>query len=602
MKPTSAHSPESVAVDACPSKYGRSNTTNLSSKSTDTRNLFLPNGQRLTVLPVFGGFFFKSNDISLHSNVFPAGWTVILQTEYARSEDSSDESDEEIRGRQEKRTRHIFPYRQPTLQQDYLFISSISNPSSNDFQAPTSHVRQTAMMLWASLYWYFHQKEPSRLMCDEASKSTPESGKPQGEWRINIKSEGVLRGRGLVQKLERMGLVMSEDSSVGVKLSDNAIQDPVNLFTSRRAFWQLPMKLFIFTLSGPASIFVGSPYGSRPGSPVWGDHKNSTSTNRDSGELYFRHPSPGIISPFITGPSTNNEVHFLNYYPPAPLQYVITDGVRHPLRPKPPSQGEVFYSRYIPSVGQYLTFRTASLSEKPVTTNGPTSQASSHVFTPSHHANNSLPALSPLSSTHPHLNHVPFTLSGHFSNFSLDGSSLTPHVENTHPTKLTDLQLLHNWMNIPRVAKFWGCDGPISKQEAFLRKSLESRHSFPVIGLWDEKPFGYFEIYWAKEDILGRNIGDGSLGDWDRGFHVLVGENEFRGKNRVQCWLTALAHWAFTDDIRTGCTVLEPRIDNVKFISHLQDSGFLKEREVTFPHKQSALMKLRRDNFEAPVI
>jgi hypothetical protein len=39
-----------------------------------------------------------------------------------------------------------------------------------------------------------------------------------------------------------------------------------------------------------------------------------------------------------------------------------------------------------------------------------------------------------------------------------------------------------------------------------------------------------------------------------------------------------------------------------RFISTLNDAGFLTEGEVTFPHKQSAFVKLRRENFEAPAL
>jgi hypothetical protein len=164
---------------------------------------------------------------------------------------------------------------------------------------------------------------------------------------------------------------------------------------------------------------------------------------------------------------------------------------------------------------------------------------------------------------------------------------------------MTDLQLLNKWMNIDRVSKFWGCSGPQAVQEKFLQTNLTSKHSFPAIGLWDGKPFGYFEIYWVKEDILGRHLGN-EAGDYDRGVHVLVGEDEFRGKHRVKCWITGLAHWAFVQDYRTNAVVLEPRVDNERFISTLIETGFLKEGEVTLPHKQSAFVKLRRENFEAP--
>jgi N5-hydroxyornithine acetyltransferase len=38
----------------------------------------------------------------------------------------------------------------------------------------------------------------------------------------------------------------------------------------------------------------------------------------------------------------------------------------------------------------------------------------------------------------------------------------------------------------------------------------------------------------------------------------------------------------------------------LRFISTLNETGFLKEGEIAFPHKQSAFMKLRRDYFESP--
>jgi len=165
--------------------------------------------------------------------------------------------------------------------------------------------------------------------------------------------------------------------------------------------------------------------------------------------------------------------------------------------------------------------------------------------------------------------------------------------------QMTDVQLLHKWMNIDRVAKFWGCAGPESTQTEFLRANLCSNNSFPVIGMWDGKPFGYFEIYWVKEDILGKHLGD-RAGDFDRGAHVLVGEDEFRGKHRVKVWITSLAQWAFGADYRTNAVVLEPRVDNTRFISTLNEAGFLNQGEITFPHKQSAFVKLTRDSFEAP--
>ena len=101
-------------------------------------------------------------------------------------------------------------------------------------------------------------------------------------------------------------------------------------------------------------------------------------------------------------------------------------------------------------------------------------------------------------------------------------------------------------------------------QKEFLKASLSSRHSFPAIGCWDGKPFGYFEIYWVKEDKLGPYVDGGGAGDWDRGIHVLVGEQEYRGSLRVKVWLSALVHYCWLADQRTNRVLAEPRIDNGK--------------------------------------
>lgn len=39
-----------------------------------------------------------------------------------------------------------------------------------------------------------------------------------------------------------------------------------------------------------------------------------------------------------------------------------------------------------------------------------------------------------------------------------------------------------------------------------------------------------------------------------------------------------------------------------RFISYLQEAGFHKEKEITFPHKQAALMKITREAWDAPTL
>ncbi|KAL6831790.1 acyl-CoA N-acyltransferase [Trichoderma camerunense] len=518
--------------------------------------LHLPDGQTFTVTPVFAGLGFKSHEMNMHPNAFPIGWNVVLHTEeevespFAAENDAEDLPASDPSRPPSRKTR-VHPFIRPTLQNDTLFISSISNPSNSDFKPAASPTRQIAMMMWVTLYWYFHQPQPRPQLHTEAAKDTPDNAKPNGEWRINIKREGVLRGRNLIPKLERMGLIAASDTSCGTGLDDSG-DEWARMYVSRRMFWQIPGHLFLFTLQPTQkanSSVPGSPVNSRPSSPVRGESSFSHYLSIDGltrldsdlpgGPMPTSVPqTPAVpIGPFY---STS---HLPTYFPPPPLQYTFSDGVRHPVRPKPHRMGEIFYSRYVPSVGKYLSFRVASTSTKPV------------------------PYLGPVGS----------------SNNS---------QEHAHLSGMTDIELLKMWMAKPRVSEFWGEYKP-----GFLEGVLKLRHSFPVIASWDGIPFGYFEIYWVKEDILGRHLAN-VAGDFDRGIHVFVGEEWARG--RVPQWLTSLVHWCFIADNRTMSVCLEPRVDNDRMLRHLDEAGFGKERQISFPHKQSWYVRLWRDTWEGP--
>jgi hypothetical protein len=469
----------------------------------------LPNCTNVNVTPIFGGLSFKVDLGSSSHSAFPPGWTIIINSEdELNAEQQQDQEPYQI----DDTPRHIHRYKRPTLTGDHIFISSISNPSENEYKKAVSPTRQIAMMLWTTLYWYFHQPEPNLHVTNASSKNTADAGKPKGDWRIYINREGIFKGKVVLPKLERMGLVASEDSTVGCAQEENAPEGWTRMFVSRRTFWQLDPRIYLFTLSPLAqSPFPsGSPYPSRPSSParLVGAEK----------EQQMDQVSPSLWSPTAPGPFHSSS-HLPTYYPPPPAQYVFTNNVRHPIRPKPPRQGEVFYTRYIPSLGQYLSFRVASCSSKPRRHRGPVSGQSSRDI-----------------------------LASAMGTASLDAKS--------------DPEYLYKWMNDPRVSHFWGEAGDLSHQEEFLRKGLKSKNSFPVIGCWDGKPFGYFELYWVKEDNLGKHVP--IVSDYDRGFHCLVGEQEFRGAHRVKAWLSALVHYCWLADNRTERVMLEPRVDNEK--------------------------------------
>lgn len=519
---------------------------------------YLPNGQTFTVTPVFGGVTFKSNDMNLHHSALPPGWTVIIQTN--KNPLYSVEHGPDMKSAPDDAP-NFTRFTTPTLRDDSLYISYIVNPPSSDFKPASSPSRLIAMMLWTTLLWYFHEPEPDLHRSTSASAKTPLSGKPKGNWRVYIRREGIFKGRNILPKLERMGLIASEDSSViGPELAGTRDSSTLTtMFVSRQSFWQIDPRIFLFTLTPkgmPPSPSL-SPFPSRAVSP---SPSSSREGFRSTDNAHIHSGDHGSFDAFA-GPFWSGS-HLPTFYPPPPTQYIFTNGVRHPIRPKPPHQGETFYIRYIPSVQQYLSFRTAYLPQ---------------------------PSSAPISTT-------ATATSGH------SHSTSTSSIEFRQPTPvLSDIEMLHKWMNDPCASAAWGVTGEPSVQEQFLRDNLASRHSFPVIGCWDGKPFGYFEIYWVKEDSLGQLLG-GNVEDYDRGIRLLVGEQEFRGSHRVTIWLSALVHYCWLADMRTRTVLLEPRVDNEKMINYFQQSGFYKEGEASFPHKQSAVMKIKREFWEAPAL
>lgn len=157
-----------------------------------------------------------------------------------------------------------------------------------------------------------------------------------------------------------------------------------------------------------------------------------------------------------------------------------------------------------------------------------------------------------------------------------------------------DLHLLHRWMNDPRVDAFWNEAGELDKHRAYLSKILADPHMLPLIGCFGGVPFGYFEVYWAKENRIAPFY---DASDYDRGWHVVVGEDAYRGRNYITAWLPSLMHYMFLDDSRTQRVVGEPAAAHAQQIRNLELAGFAKMKNFDFPHKRATLVMLLRERF-----
>jgi hypothetical protein len=157
-----------------------------------------------------------------------------------------------------------------------------------------------------------------------------------------------------------------------------------------------------------------------------------------------------------------------------------------------------------------------------------------------------------------------------------------------------DADVFSAWMNLDRVAHFWDQRGTRTEHAAYLAERRADPHMHPMIGYFDDKPFGYFEFYWAQEDRLGPFY---DAGDFDRGLHLLIGDPQFQSAGKLRAWWSGVLHYMFIDEPRTQRLVGEPRVDHVRHIAYMHRMGFYTFKEFDFPHKRAALTVIEREKF-----
>ncbi|MBE7248378.1 MAG: acetyltransferase, partial [Actinomycetospora chiangmaiensis] len=138
-------------------------------------------------------------------------------------------------------------------------------------------------------------------------------------------------------------------------------------------------------------------------------------------------------------------------------------------------------------------------------------------------------------------------------------------------TEPGDVALFSSWMNDPRVAAVWQEAGTLDAHAAYIAKLRADPATLPLLGCLDGMPFGYFELYWARESRVGPLYESGA---YDRGWHVAIGDAAVRGRPYLSAWLPSLMHYLFLDEPRTQRIVGEPRADHAQQIRNLHASGF----------------------------
>lgn len=178
-------------------------------------------------------------------------------------------------------------------------------------------------------------------------------------------------------------------------------------------------------------------------------------------------------------------------------------------------------------------------------------------------------------------------------------SSKLKHIDKTLSIRIIDrkidLDIFHQWHNQKRVSYFWELDKSKIELYDYLSKGLNDPHQMPVILSFDDEPVGYFEIYWTKEDRLGPYY---AADDFDRGFHLLVGNMRYLGKENTDAILRHVCRYIFESEPKTQSIMGEPRHDNTKLLKYLESfKAWTKIKEFNFPHKRAVLLRCDRTLF-----
>lgn len=151
-----------------------------------------------------------------------------------------------------------------------------------------------------------------------------------------------------------------------------------------------------------------------------------------------------------------------------------------------------------------------------------------------------------------------------------------------------DLALISTWMNDPVVAAFWELAGPDSVTATHLRAQLDGDgRSIPCLGVLDDKPMGYFEIYRADLDPLARHY---PARPHDTGIHLLIGGALDRGRGIGSVLIRAVSDLILDNRPRCTRVLAEPDMRNTPSVSAFLKSGFRYSAELDLPDKRAALM------------
>jgi acetyl CoA:N6-hydroxylysine acetyl transferase len=180
----------------------------------------------------------------------------------------------------------------------------------------------------------------------------------------------------------------------------------------------------------------------------------------------------------------------------------------------------------------------------------------------------------------------------------LPGASRTLRFDPADPDRHT--ALLHDWLHRPHVSPWWGPERTLRETRDYIERQRGSAHLTPWVVTAGTLPFGYVETYRAAEDPLAEAY---PLEASDRGWHVLVGPDEVRGRGLPRLMGRAVLARLLTEPSggEPGVTrvVCEPDERNGRMIAYCHALGYETLTHVDLGDKRAALLACTREAFVA---
>ncbi|KAH8111538.1 hypothetical protein DFH11DRAFT_1745722 [Phellopilus nigrolimitatus] len=145
-----------------------------------------------------------------------------------------------------------------------------------------------------------------------------------------------------------------------------------------------------------------------------------------------------------------------------------------------------------------------------------------------------------------------------------------------------------------------GQEGQLGKQMEYVRGVVDDPHVLPLIMGWDVARMGYVELVCIKENHVAPYV-PADTQDYDRGLHVLVGEDKFRMQAYPQTWFRSVTHYIFLAETRRRRSEARECRDRPHVRTSV-DAGMHLKTSFYFPYKHSMMtMNLRERLFKEDV-